>query len=442
MSIYNTNSILDKSFYSKQINDIKKKGPKILFFKLKILTKLALVAIPSVIIVFLIRVLSPLVIIKLIPLDMGRIGNNHLVWFFKLKNVGEIKFRRTIYFFYFNNSTDHTNFQWLKMWKEHIKIFPSFIFKYVLIINKFFPGYEKHELPIVVMSLSNPRQAKEFPYLHMINKSSIDKLIKHQKPLIKFTNEDITIGKSYLKKIGTSEDNFVCFHSRDSSFLTKYNRDIDWSYHNYRDFNIYSYLPAMEKMTKKSFFCFRMGVEVENKLTNSNSKIIDYANSQDRSDLLDIFLSSRCRFFLCSQTGLATLPETFNRPTVYVNGANIAGNNTFANNSLFIPKKHYSSKKQRFLTFKEIINLENQYNLSRKEMYDQLGIKLIDNTSEEIMDVVVEMEARLAGTWVSDDDEEEDLQEKFWDLFDWTFIKSPTYRFGSKFLKQNKDLLL
>ena len=62
--------------------------------------------------------------------------------------------------------------------------------------------------------------------------------------------------------------------------------------------------------------------------------------------------------------------------------------------------------------------------------------KLIDNTPEEITDVVMEMDSRINGTWVVND-EEEDLQNKFWSLFKHKFLKSPTFRIGSNFLKKN-----
>ena len=138
-----------KNFYLKQLNEVKNHGFKIIFFKLKTLVKLIAVAIPSLIIVLFIRVISPLILIKLSPLDMGRIGEPTLLWYIKLKKIGELKSRKIIYLFYFENSTNHTNAQWLKMWRRHLNILPSFIFKYVCIINNFFPGYEKYEFPSI-----------------------------------------------------------------------------------------------------------------------------------------------------------------------------------------------------------------------------------------------------------------------------------------------------
>ena len=112
-------------------------------------------------------------------------------------------------------------------------------------------------------------------------------------------------------------------------------------------------------------------------------------------------------------------------------------------------------KKKRLLTFKEFIDLEfktnflnkHKNNFSLNKTLQELDIKMIDNTPEEITDVVMEMDARLNEIWKIDN-EEEDLQDKFWSsfkhklsLYEHGFIKSQTFRIGSSFLKKNQSLL-
>ena len=156
-------------------------------------------------------------------------------------------------------------------------ILPSFIFKYVFIINNFFPGSKKYNL-LDVLSLNNPSAAaKNQEFIYSLKKTSFEKITKIEEPVIYFTDEELKIGSNYLKKIGTQDFNFVCFHARDKAYLNKYNKDNrDWRYHDFRDSDIQSYLPSMEKMTKNNFFCLRMGSKVEKKLIDSNQKIIDY----------------------------------------------------------------------------------------------------------------------------------------------------------------------
>ena len=89
------------------------------------------------------------------------------------------------------------------------------------------------------------------------------------------------------------------------------------------------------------------------------------------------------------------------------------------------------------MTFKEIYKLGKQDHGAKLR---ELDIKLIDNTPEEITELVLEMNSRLNNTWEIKK-ENEDLQAKFWSLFDDTFIKSNTFRIGSAYLKKNKNLL-
>ena len=85
---------------NKQINDIKVKGLKIVFFKTILLFKLIFCFFISSIILLIIRLISPLILIKLSSLDMGRIGEYKVIWLLKLKNLKKFKLKKQfIYFF-------------------------------------------------------------------------------------------------------------------------------------------------------------------------------------------------------------------------------------------------------------------------------------------------------------------------------------------------------
>ena len=49
-------------------------------------------------------------------------------------------------------------------------------------------------------------------------------------------------------------------------------------------------------------------------LKSSNSKIIDYANSNLRSDFLDIFIGAHCSFYLGCFGGFSSIPYIFRKP--------------------------------------------------------------------------------------------------------------------------------
>ena len=92
------------------------------------------------------------------------------------------------------------------------------------------------------------------------------------------------------------------------------------------------------------------------------------------------------------------------------------------------------------MKIKEIIS-SGVGRFDRKDQYEKKGIELIDNTSEEILQITQEMESRLDGTWKKDE-EDEILQKKFWQHFKSSDLHGVIRsRIGAHFLRANKDLI-
>ena len=86
------------------------------------------------------------------------------------------------------------------------------------------------------------------------------------------------------------------------------------------------------------------------------------------------------------------------------------------------------------------------YSLSSAE-YNSKGVQIINNTPEEIRDVVIEMVERLNGTWKAYEEDEE-LQKRFWEIFPKNaldaFSGKPLHgairaKFGASFLRNNQS---
>ena len=141
-----------------------------------------------------------------------------------------------------------------------------------------------------------------------------------------------------------------------------------------------------------------MGSKVEKKIETNNNNIIDYASSSSQSDFLDVYIASKCFMAVYSESGISVIPEVFDRPIVYVNWP--AFNfSCFSANSLVIPKKYFSKKKNRNLTFSEILELNFEGVATSAKLKD-LEIDLIDNTPTEILDAAKENFERLDGNWI------------------------------------------
>lgn len=389
------------------------------------------------------RILRPIVTIRLGALDIGRIGALcQADWYLAECSAGMQKEKCFDIFYFIKTTGCISNRQWLKMWKRVLRVSPFGKFTHILDkVNRRLPGFEPHIIP---MNDAVPRYGQEYKGLETARC-----VLNYKKSSIAFTSEEETFGQEALHQLGIPEGKpFVCFHARDSAFLKTIFFQRDWSYHDFRDSDIKNYLLAVETLAQQGYYALRMGSVVGEKIERDHYHVIDYAMSGKRTEFLDIYLGAKCQFFLCSDTGMSIIPEMFRRPVIYVNWVPLLRLPSFyVLNGLIIPKKFYLRKEQRFLTFKEILESE-MGSASLGELFEKSGVELIENTPEEIASVALEMDKRLKEKWV-ESEEDRLLQESFWDLFDSSCYNSTglypirsAVRIGADFLRQNKFLLV
>ncbi len=374
---------------------------------------LAALALPFV---FLMRILAPLVIVRICIFDLSRVG--HVLPQFDVyicrRNEGLYGSRHFDIFCF--NRGKIANYQIKKMVERVIPICP-FAF-WIDKVNKRIPGGGKHIVPC--------RNR-----LHC-------ELVEQTSPSLSFTEPELKQGQRELKRLGVPENNpFICFHARDDAYLKTHQPDMNWGYHSYRNADIDNYVLAVEKLVSKGYFAIRMGRFVAKKIKTDNPKIIDYA-ARGGTDFLDMYLSANCRFFIAGSDGLAYMPTIFRRPVIWIDFIPFSTLYLVTQGQLFIPKKLWSLKEKRMLTFDEMLNTKvAQY--CRTEDYQKAEIEVINNSSEEILDVALEMEERLQGTW-KETQEDQELQQRFQKIAargERKFLG----RIGAGFLREHKELL-
>jgi len=271
----------------------------------------------------------------------------------------------------------------------------------------------------------------------------IDGLMLQTSAHLSFTTEEESLGREELRSMGIPEGvSFVCFHSRDRNYKETVYPDRYLRSYDYRDSDIHNHIPAAEEMTRRGYYAIRTGAIVDEPLQTTNPMIIDYSTKY-RSDFMDIYLCSKCYFSIGDQCGLCLVPLIFRRPVATVNVIPIEGTHSWDPYNVFIPKKLWLDEEGRFLKFGEVFDRRvNVY--YRTEQYEQAGLKLVQNTAEEIKALAVEMDERLKGTWHTTEEDEE-LQRRFWLQFKPNIkevmhgvIKS---HIGAEFLRQNRGLL-
>ena len=427
--------------YDKHFEQIQKGGIVVVVKKLRSLFYLILqipiylISVPTVIIIRLIR---PWFLIRWQELVSSRIGhfaaNTELYCCERDAGINTPS-QRYLDVFYLRKYV--CNRQLEKMWRRELTMLPRWLLFPLFIVNRFISRF---------VSGGN---------YHEIGNTNSDRdvynLLDQSKPHINFTDDEEVEGKKMLTKFGISQDaKFVCLIVRDSAYLDKNKKYTlrDWSYHSYRDGDIDKYVLAAEELARRGYYVFRTGIKVLKPLKSSDPKIIDYSNSGMRSDFMDIYLGAKCTFCISTHTGLDCVPFVFRKPIAYilVPFAFLITNNE---NNLMITKHHINKKNQKELTVSEIFSSNVAMALKTK-IYEINNIELKENSPEEIKDLVIEMDERLNGSW---NETEEDLllQKKFWSIFEENInklkLKKPLHgkikaRFGSKFLRDNKDWII
>lgn len=430
-----------RSFWSRQFYQIKKGGLETVFGKAVTLLRI-ITAIPVVI---LIRLVRPLIVVRMGTVDIGRIGEVYQGDWYLSEKADRKHQGRYLDFFYAVQSTGHVNKQWLKMWKRALTLLPgSVLWQNVRRLNRNIPGFEKHEIPDhhVYPRLREWQEHQADPSSGRIDKYNkrLNSVLKNSMPNIAFSLEEEEMGRRALEALGVpNEKQYICFHARDSAYLDAMYHKRDWGYHDYRDSSIQNYVLAAEEMANQGCYAIRMGAIVKDPIYSSTPQIIDYATNGQRTDFADIYIGSHCRFFLCSDGGMSAIPEMFRIPTVYVNWTPILRISTWVLNGLFIFKKFYLKNENRYMSFSEIMNLKFG-GRDTEVIFTKLNLELIENTPDEIRAVTIEMDERLDGTWETTK-EDDVLQQRFWALFGPDKLKSHDLRIGTEFLRQNWGLL-
>ncbi len=405
-----------RGFLGRQADEVGREGLAAVLRKIR--TGLAMVlAVPLVLVVRLIR---PLILVRFGPLRSERFGhfaaNTEL---YLCRRDAGIDDRRSVDIFYCKFHV--CNQQLRMMWARTIRVWQ--FARPADRLNRRLPGGSAHVIP--------------WPY-H--GDRDIEGLLPVTPVHLSFTSKEEERGREEMQALGIGNDlPFVCFHARDSAYLEATFPDRNWKYHDHRDSDIRSYLPAAAELVRRGYCAVRMGAVVRDALPLSRPGIIDYA-ARGRSEFLDVFLGAKCEFFISDSCGVYAVAMIFRRPIIFVNFIPLEHTPMWAPHDMSIPKKLWLRSERRFLRFREIME-SGMGRMLKTEEYEQRDIEVIDNTPEEITAVTVEMHERLRGTWKASEEDEE-LQERLRSLFRGSKLHGkPVSRIGAAFLRENRELL-
>jgi putative glycosyltransferase (TIGR04372 family) len=260
---------------------------------------------------------------------------------------------------------------------------------------------------------------------------------QNRKPLFELSEEDCEFGWSQLEKVGIPKGSwFVSLHVRDAGYKKGSHLAEDET-DSYRNADIESYHLAIREVVERGGSVVRVG-DPKMKPIDEMEGVFDYALSDIRSNRMDIFLFSQCRSFVGVSSGPVLTPVLFGVPVAMTNFMPISGR-THAGNCLFIPKLLRLNKENRYATLSEVLS-SNLGRMFTSHGYKEHDVDIIDNSPEEIRDVVAEILDRLAGDKVYSE-EDEKRQQGITELY----LKYSGYgdmgRMGNAFIQKHASLM-
>jgi len=162
-----------------------------------------------------------------------------------------------------------------------------------------------------------------------------------------------------------------------------------------------SYLSAVKKLNELGFAVIYFGVHAPRLPETFSQYVVDYAN-RFRTPRGDLLLGHRCTFLLTGGAGVWPFASIFNRPVAYSN-TYIPFYGGYASGDRFTPQLLFSQTEQRLLTFREMVETGSKYSFQSNCVRDRITRQ--KNSSEEILDHVLEMVQLLNGTFITSPDD-------------------------------------
>ena len=240
--------------------------------------------------------------------------------------------------------------------------------------------------------------------------------------------------------------NFVGLHARNNLYLKKYKLG-DKNFHDYRNFIFNDYSLVVDYLTKKNISIIKLGESFpEENLNNFKTKIFtsdDFGSNEE----IDYLLNRYSRYNVVGNTGVSNISSTLRKKTVYVNiiPFDLGVLSQCSPGSVILPKKIYSNDKKRFLTFKENNSITPNIHTST-DPYLRKNLVVMNNTPQEILDAVIEMEKILSSQ--SKSKESYNLNNLFWKNMEnnnnakqINYLKNEVkLSISTEFLKNNQNL--
>ena len=199
---------------------------------------------------------------------------------------------------------------------------------------------------------------------------------------VSLEENDIHYCEKLLNKMGVGEEDwFVCLHVRESGFRNDKGR------REYRNSDIFNYIPAIKEITNRGGWLMRMGDKTMKPLPPME-RVIDYPFTEFKSQLMDIFLIHRCKFNIGCQSGIFDVAKLFNKKTLLTNMYLWTFGGPFRSFDRGITKNYYSKYEGNYLTVSDLVN--GGWELQNLNGVINSNYIIEENTPEQLTESIIE----------------------------------------------------
>ena len=269
-------------------------------------------------------------------------------------------------------------------------------------------------------------------------------------PATSLTDEELKFGDHLRQSLGIPKDApYVCLGLKEAAYYASittesgYGQDLSHQANDSRNVDIANYMLAATHLVNLGIYVVRVGSIVGVQLSKDRRKfIIDYA-TEARSELGDVVLGANCKFSVCAATGVWVFTASRNRPIVNCDQYELGYKTDLLRQgapSVWVLRTLKRKQTSEMVAFSEMA--AGGKNWADDKLLTALGLEPVQNTPDEILNAVIEMNDWVDGKLeLSEYDEE--LQTKFYNCYppETRLEKNPLVRISPSFLRKYQDLL-
>jgi putative glycosyltransferase (TIGR04372 family) len=193
------------------------------------------------------------------------------------------------------------------------------------------------------------------------------------------------------ERLGMKADDWhVCLHIRDASHYG----ELAGTGQSHRNSAVEDYLDAIRHITSQGGWVIKLGGP-RSPVLPKMPRLFDYARSAMKGDILDMQLIRNARFFIGTTSGLTNVAVSLGTPCALVNCITVDAQ--LWNNRVRFALKRVKLRDGAFLSQRQLTSAPWRWRMFGADLLARQGAVLMDNTADEILEAVKEVEAAAIG---------------------------------------------